>query len=243
VSLERLNDRKHLLQALDGWRSDLEDSRGPLAGHDAFTIRALEMIASGQARAAFDLAREPEKVREKFKDFPNLLLARRLIEAGVCVVTIPLPCEVNVGGRNWNNWDTHHQNFEVHKAKLPLLDHAVHTLVTDLVERGLDQDVVVLVWGEFGRKPRVGDEGPTGRGHWPEASFALLAGGGLRLGQVVGGTDRRAERARHVPYTAQNVLATVYHVLGIDAEKTTVPDFSGRPMYLLDDQKPIAALV
>jgi uncharacterized protein (DUF1501 family) len=244
VSVERLQDRKGLLRAFDDWRSGVDDSLGSLASHDAYTARALEMIASGKARAAFDITREPKEVQEKFKGVPNLLLARRLVEAGVSVVTVPLPCELKVNGVGLGNWDTHSNNFNIHKAKMPQLDHAVHALVTDLAERGLDRDVAVLVWGEFGRTPRIGDPegGATGRNHWPEASFAVFAGGGLRMGQVAGQTDGRAERAKHVPFTAQNVMATLYHVLGIDPGMK-VDDFSGRPMYLLDDREPIKELV
>jgi uncharacterized protein (DUF1501 family) len=244
VSVERLQDRKRLLRAFDDWRSGV-DSIGSLASHDVYTARALEMIASGKAAAAFDITREPREVQEKFKKVPDLLRARRLVEAGVSVVTIPLPCPSKLkGADDFSGWDTHSTNFEILKTKPPLLDHAVYTLVTDLAERGLDKDVSVLVWGEFGRTPRIGDPegGATGRNRWPEASFALFAGGGLRMGQVAGQTDRRAERAKHVPFTAQNVLATLYHILGIDPGMQ-VPDFSGRPMYLLDDREPIKELV
>jgi uncharacterized protein (DUF1501 family) len=126
------------------------------------------------------------------------------------------------------------------RTQLPLLDQSVSALVTDLHERGLDKEVLVLVWGEFGRTPRVNNV--EGRDHWPDVGFALFAGGGLRTGQVVGETDSRAERPKTRGLGAQNVLATVYHALGIDPA-LTVPDFTGRPMPLLDDREPIAELL
>jgi uncharacterized protein (DUF1501 family) len=148
-------------------------------------------------------------------------------------------------------WDTHANNFKILRAKLPLYDQAVSALLTDLCDRGLDQDVAVVIWGEFGREPRVSvDKGACethklcdpGRGHWPEAGFALMAGGGLKMGQVIGETDRRAERAKGRPFTASSVLATLYHVLGMDPA-TTFPDHSGRPMYLLDHPESIQELL
>jgi uncharacterized protein (DUF1501 family) len=146
-----------------------------------------------------------------------------------------------------SNWDTHDANFPKLRHQLPHLDRALYALLTDLCARGLDRDVAVVVCGEMGRSPRVGvpNEGSqasaTGRDHWP-TGFALLAGGGLRTGQVVGATDRRGERAITRPYTAQNLLATLYHVLGIDPA-LTFPDHRGRPQYLLDDRDKIAELV
>jgi uncharacterized protein (DUF1501 family) len=121
-----------------------------------------------------------------------------------------------------------------------MLDRALSALVADLHERGLDRDVAVLVWGEFGRTPKVNKD--AGRDHWLSAAFALFAGDGLRMGQAIGATDARAEQPTALPYHPQNVLATLYHVLGIDPQ-TTIPDHSGRPMYLLDDPRTIAELV
>jgi uncharacterized protein (DUF1501 family) len=143
-------------------------------------------------------------------------------------------------------WDYHGKSsgtgniFTGLRSQLPLLDRSIHALVTDLHERGLDRDVLVLVWGEFGRMPRVNHV--EGRDHWPDAGFALFAGGGLRMGQVVGETDSRGERPKTRALGAQNVLGTVYHALGIDPSRS-IPDFSGRPMRLLDDGDPIAELI
>src|SRR5262249_9171792 len=116
---------------------------------------------------------------------------------------------------------------------------SLHALVTDLHERGLDQEVAVLVWGEFGRSPKISS---LGRDHWPDVGFALFAGGGMKMGQVVGETDSRGARVRTRPVGAQNVAATIYRLLDINPEQT-FPDFNGRPQYLLDDREPIEELI
>jgi hypothetical protein len=252
VTLDRLDDRKGLLHDFDTMRRDL-DARRELDGMDAFTARALDLITSSKTREAFDLAREPEKVRALYGPSAGtrqFLLARRLVEAGVRVVTL---CGgwVNDGQgdspSNLSNWDTHEDNFNRIRAQAPHLDRALYALLTDLSARGLDQDVVVVACGEMGRSPRVGkpnsggNANASGRDHW-ETGFALLAGGGLRTGQVVGETDRYGERARGNPYTPQHLLATLYSVLEIDPT-LTFPDHTGRPQYLLDDPEPIAELV
>jgi hypothetical protein len=243
VSLERLQGRTALLRSLDHLERDLGNSRGALADADAFTARALEIVTTGKVRDAFDLAREPLRVREKYgADASQFLLARRLVEAGTSVVTL------SYFGERGQTWDTHNDNFGYLRRTLPALDRAVHALVTDLAERGLDKDVAVLVCGEMGRSPKVGTPNPgsmagsNGRDHWPQAGFALFAGGGLKMGQVVGGTNRLGERSLGLPFTMFNVLATLYHVLGIDPA-TTILDHSGRPQYLLDEREPIAGLV
>jgi hypothetical protein len=243
VSLNQLQDRKTLLGSFDNLRRDL-DTRGDLAGMDAFTSRAMEMISSPKTREAFDLKNEPEEVRKKFGPATRLLLARRLVEAGVSVVTVSLAGTVVPGG----DWDTHaggdqksETNFSNLKRKLPVYDQAVHALVTDLYERGLDKDICVVVWGEFGRTPKINKTG--GRDHWAPAGNAFICGGGLKMGQVVGDTGPKAERSKGTVYTPQNVLATLYkHVLGIDPE-ATLPDLSGRPVYLVDDRRCIEELL
>jgi uncharacterized protein (DUF1501 family) len=160
-----------------------------------------------------------------------LLQARRLVEAGVAVVTVA-----------FHDWDTHRYNFTTLRQLLPPLDQAVTALITDLDRRGLLGDVAVLIGGEFGRAPRIGDVTPDGRSHWPEAGFLWLAGGGLRTGQVLGATDARGERAVGRPIRIQNVLATLYHVLGIDPA-ATFRDHNGRPQYVLEDREPVAGLL
>jgi uncharacterized protein (DUF1501 family) len=139
-----------------------------------------------------------------------------------------------------SSWDQHGQLFRSMHEMLPLLDASIAALVTDLRERGLDQDVTVIVMGEFGRTPKI--NGNAGRDHWNEAGCVLLAGGGLRMGQVIGSTDSRGERSPTQPIRYQNIFATLYHVLGIDPEQT-LPDMGGRPLPLLDDCAPIAELV
>jgi hypothetical protein len=251
VSARRLEDRKGLLRAFDTLRRDL-DGKGALEGLDAFQARALQMVTTGKVRDAFDLDREPDRVRARYGDgtfavmnqecgvvkhhqvaHPGraLLRARRLVEAGVSVVTVGI-----------HDWDTHRYNFTTLRQLLPPLDQALTALVTDLDERGLLGDVAVVMGGEFGRTPRIGDITPDGRSHWPEAGFLWVAGGGLRTGQVVGATDARGEHVVGTPIRMQNVLATLYRVLGIDPA-TTFPDFNGRPQYALEDRQPVAELL
>lgn len=251
VSGKQLNDRKELLRRFDTLRRDL-DTRGDLAGMDHFTARAFDTITSPKARAAFDLSREPDKVHAKYGrgQVPpspyggydafesRFLQARRLVEAGVSVVTLA------AGG-----WDHHGAVSDIFKDLrdlLPRLDRSLYALLTDLSDRGLERDVAVVVWGEFGRDPRIDTPGRNGaryngRNHWTEANVALFAGGGLKMGQVVGETDNRAGRNKGTPYTPQNVLATIYQFLGIDPSQT-LDDHQGRPTALLNDCKPIAEL-
>jgi hypothetical protein len=248
-SLERLQDRKQLLAAFDTMRRDL-DQGDTLRGLDSFQARALELITSPKVRDAFDLSREPDRLVDGYgtgkyphqtvktifypSEGKRFLLARRLVESGVRAVTLRL-----------NEWD-HHGGpqadiFGALRYLLPLLDRSLSALMDDLRDRGLDKDVLVVVLGEFGRTPKIEPQGP-GRGHWAEAGCALLFGGGLRMGQVIGATDSRGERAKSGSINFQNIFATIYHVLGIDSA-TTLPDFSGRPQYLLDEREPIAALL
>jgi uncharacterized protein (DUF1501 family) len=247
----RVDDRRELLHTFDTFRRDL-DTRHESQDMDAYTARAFDIITSPKAREAFDLSREPDRVLDRYgrrddkyiyvgtkPDSPweghKFLLARRLVEAGVPVVTL------RAGG-----WD-HHGNVVSGaggtiwislRSALPLLDRSIHALVTDLKERGLDKEVVVVVWGEFGRTPKISQ---NGRDHWPSTGFALFAGA-VTTGQVVGQTDSRGERPKSRPLGAQNVIGTIYHTLGIDPTEKLL-DFSGRPTPLLDDSEPIADLV
>jgi hypothetical protein len=243
MTLNRLADRKGLLRSFDGLRRDLDDARGSLGGMDSFTAQAMEMITSNKARDAFDVSKEPNSIRSRYGEGTEFLQARRLVEAGVPVVTLT-PRNRKPGKKCNGEWDHHDHIFRCLRAVVPQLDRSIHALVSDLHDRGLAGDVAVVVWGEMGRTPRVGTQRGTtaGRDHWPQAGFALLAGGGLSMGQVVGATDARGERPKGKAYTPQNVLATVYHVLGIDPE-TTLPDHQGRPVYLLDDRAKVAELV
>lgn len=243
MTLDRLSERRGLLRSFDTLRRELDDVRGSLAGMDAFRAQALEMITTNRARDAFDISREAERVRARYGKGTEFLQARRLVEAGVPVVTLT-PRNRTPGKMCNGEWDHHDHIFRCLRAVVPQLDQSIYALVSDLHERGLDRDVGVVVWGEMGRTPRVGTQRGTtgGRDHWPQAGFALMAGGGLRMGQVVGATNARGEVPVGQPYTPQNVLATLYHVLGIDPI-TTLPDHSGRPIYLLDDRRKVEELV
>jgi uncharacterized protein (DUF1501 family) len=200
-----------------------------MSGVDEFTRQALEMVTTSRARDAFDQSRESAETRARYGKFcENFLIARRLVEAGVPVVTLKV-----------GDWDTHEKNFKDMREQLPQLDRGLHALVTDLDDRGLSDDVAVVLWGEFGRAPRIsrGD----GRDHWPEAGAAVIAGGGFRMGQVIGQTDADGGRSKVRPYTPANVLANLYRHLGIDPA-TTIPDHSGRPIHLLDDREVVREL-
>jgi Protein of unknown function (DUF1501) len=228
VSLERLQDRRQLLREFDTLSREV-DHDGSMAGIDAYTRRALEMITSPKAREAFDLSQEPAPARERYGKFcESFLMARRLAEAGIAVVTLKV-----------GDWDTHEKNFRDMREQLPQLDQGFHALVTDLYDRGLEKDVAVVMWGEFGRAPKIsrGD----GRDHWPEAGAAVVAGGGFQVGQVIGETDAQGGRSKGKPYTPSNVLACLYGHLGIDPA-TTIPDHARRPMHVLDDREPVREL-
>ncbi|MGE3808589.1 MAG: DUF1501 domain-containing protein [Gemmataceae bacterium] len=228
VKLDQLGARRQLLTSFDNLRRDL-DSRGDLAGMDGFTAQALDMISSPRTRDAFDIQKEEPATRDRYGKATRFLVARRLAEAGVPFISL-------IGS---SGWDTHQDNFTRLKKLLPEHDHAVHALIADLYQRGLDKDVAVVIWGEFGRSPRVDNR--AGRNHHCDAGFALLSGGGFKTGQVIGETDARGERARGLPYTPENILATAYRHLGINPEMT-FPDHTGRPMYVLDDRRVVEEL-
>ena len=228
ISLERLENRKVLLAKLDQTRRDL-DASGTMEGLDSFTARAFEIVTSGTVHQALDLSKEDPKVRERYKGIESFLTARRLVEAGAGCVTL-----------SYGGWDTHGQNFTTLKRQLPVLDRGIANLVQDLHDRGLADDVVVIVWGEFGRTPKV--NGNAGRDHWAPVMSALVAGGGLKMGQAIGASTSRGERPKDRPYTTQNVLSTLYHVLGIDPAMTFL-NTAGRPMHILDNREPVKELL
>jgi len=228
VSLDRLGDRRELLRSFDTMNRAI-DAHGSMSAFDAHTERAMRMAASTGVREAFDLKRESQATYDRYGKFcENFLLARRIVEAGVPIVTLKV-----------GDWDTHEYNFRDMRAQLPPLDQGFHALVTDLHERGLADDVAVVLWGEFGRAPRVSRI--EGRDHWPEAGAAVIAGGGFKTGQVIGETDSHAARSKVTPYTPSNILATLYGHLGIDPA-TTLPDRDGRPMHVLDDRRVVSEL-
>lgn len=251
----RLDDRARLNAGLDRLRADL-DAGGMLRARDAFDAQAVDMLTSPAARAAFDLAREPDAVRERYgrhRFGQRALLARRLVEAGCTFVTVVME---HPGGTmpasGTYNWDSHAVNchiFDDARWRLPYYDQAVTALVEDLSARGLDRDVLLVVTGEFGRTPRlenvVGSQTKVhqpGRDHWPGAMSLLVAGGGTRTGQVIGATDAQGGHPRDRPLSPNDVWATVYRHLGIDPS-WTVTDHAGRPMPILPSGAPIAELL
>jgi len=248
----RLHDRTALLKQLDLIRRDI-DQRGNMTGMDEYTRRALAMLTSPEVLVALDVSKEPERVRERYGPdrsfYPNsfdnspmpwstskFIMARRLVEAGVPIITM------NVG-----SWDHHGVKsngprsgiFPRLREELPWFDQAFSALVLDLEERGLLDDTAIVAWGEMGRTPRINQQ--AGRDHWQDSGFALMAGGGLRMGQAIGSTDKYGGRPEGNPHSAENVFATLYRVLGIDPRQT-IPDHTGRPQFLLDDQEPIREL-
>ncbi len=243
VSLDRLNDRKTLLASLDRFRRDVDGS-GAMEGMDAFNQQAFGVLTSSKLLEALDLGREDKKIVELYgKGDPKphgdaapmlteqFLMARRLVEAGARFVTVA-----------FGFWDYHGKNFDNARKDLPLLDRGVTALVQDLHNRGLDKDVSVIVWGEFGRTPTINKDG--GRDHWPRVSCALLAGGGMKTGQVIGATDRLGGEASERPVHFQEVFATLYHNLGIDVNKATINDLTGRPQFLVDNNhQPMRELI
>jgi len=233
VSLERLQDRHALLGSFDRFRR-AADTSGSMGGMDAFQKQAFGMLTSSRLAEALDLSKEDKALRDRYgegtrklqadgawKRLDQFLLARRLVEAGARCVTLA-----------FSRWDWHGKNFNRAREDFPLLDQGVSALVQDLHDRGMDKDVTVVVWGEFGRTPKINKN--AGRDHWPKVSCALLAGGGMRHGQVIGATNRLGEYAKERPVHFQEVFATMYKNLGIDIDHATVNDLHGRPQYLVD---------
>ncbi|HYV27187.1 MAG TPA: DUF1501 domain-containing protein, partial [Candidatus Eisenbacteria bacterium] len=242
VTLDRLADRKALLTGFDRFRRDV-DASGLMEGLDSFNEQAFGVLTSSKLVEALDLQREDKRVVARYGQgdpkphgdaapmvMNQFLMARRLVEAGARCVTIA-----------FGFWDYHGNNHKNAKADLPLLDQGVTALVEDLHQRGLDKDVSVVVWGEFGRTPTINKD--AGRDHWPKASCALLACGGMKTGQVIGATDRLGGEPIDRPVQFGEVFATLYHNLGIDVNKATITDLSGRPQYLVDGCQPMQELI
>jgi hypothetical protein len=243
ISSARLSDRRQLLGAFDRLKREIDASQA-IDGMDAKQRQALEILTSSKLTEALDLSNERPQTLERYGkgdpkrhadgaplNLQHFLLARRLVEAGARVVTL-----------NFGRWDFHSNNFKSLKEKyLPLWDQGLSALIEDLHERGLDKDVSVVAWGEFGRTPRI--NGNAGRDHWPRVGGGLLAGGGMPAGQVIGSTDRLAGEPKDRPIHFGEVISTLYHNLGIDAVKSTIEDLNGRPRYLVDNWQPMEELI
>lgn len=200
---------------------------------DDFTKTAIDVVTSGRVADALDLKKEDPRMVERYgKAGSTLLTARRLIQAGVRVITTS----------GFGGWDTHSNNFKTLGTRnLPQLDQALSALLDDLSNHDMLDDVTVVLWGEFGRTPRVNAR--AGRDHWPRLAMAFMAGGGIRGGQVVGTSSRKGEVAETRPVDYQEVHATMYHNMGIDLQTTQFVDPAGRPQYILDHLDPIKELV
>ena len=226
---EKMDDRKGLLTRFDNARRDV-DASGTMTGLDSFTQRAFDMIASGTVRKALDLKKEDPRATDRYKGVEQFLTARRLIEAGVGCVTL-----------SYGGWDTHSSNFKELKKQLPMLDRGLANMIQDLSDRGMLEDTVVVVWGEFGRTPKINGS-DAGRDHWSPVMSALVAGGGLKMGQAIGASSARGEYPKDRPYKVPHLLSTLYKAVGIDPSMT-FPNGSGRPMYVLDDRDLVTELL
>ncbi len=247
LTLDRLGDRAGLLRELDTIKRRLDEGSAQISAQDAFNQQALNLLASGRLAEALDLDREdpgvlarytpamrPAALAQYTSEGPEaarkLLLARRLVEAGVRVVSVSI-----------SDFDTHRGNFPRMRQLGPILDHALWALITDLEDRGMLDDVTVVAWGEFGRTPKVNANG--GRDHWPKVGMAMMAGGGMKTGQVIGATDHIAAEPTERPVSYQDVFATLYHNLGIDPATAQVTDPSGRPQYLVGEGRVIKEVI
>jgi hypothetical protein len=242
ITIDRLADRRRLLEKMDTLRRDIDIS-GTMEGMDAFGQRALDVLTSSRLVDALDLSKEDPRVVERYgngKPYKyqydgaptcneQLLMARRLIEAGARVVSL-----------SYGRWDSHGKNFDLVRDHGGKLDQCLSALLEDLDQRGMLDDVTVAVWGEFGRTPKINKE--AGRDHWTRVSCAYLAGGGMKTGQAIGATNRMGEEPSERPVHMQEIVATLYHNLGIDTSSTTIVDSTGRPQFLVE-REPIRELV
>ncbi|MCR9291791.1 MAG: DUF1501 domain-containing protein [bacterium] len=234
LSLERLHNRRQLLSSLDSMRRDV-DATGAMQGMDAFGQRAFDVLTSSKLMDALDISKEDPRVVARYGDGKpyryqydgaptcndHLLIARRLVEAGARCVSL-----------SYGRWDSHGQNFDLVRDHGSKLDQCLSALIEDLDQRGILDDVTVITWGEFGRTPKINNA--AGRDHWTQVSCAHLAGGGLRTGQAIGATNRMGEYATERPVDMKELMATLYHQLGINTATTTIPDPTGRPQYLVE---------
>ncbi len=246
ITLERLRDRDGLRKSLDRFRREM-DVAARMESIDAYTEQALGILTDSKLGDALDLSKEDPKILERYgksdenfqrdgapRMIENFCIARRLVEAGARYVAL-----------NYSRWDWHGgdgMNFPSSRIEFPMLDAGLSALVSDLHERGLDKDVVIVVWGEFGRTPKINNM--NSRDHWPKANACVLAGGGLRTGQVIGSTNRYAEEPKTRPVKFQEVFATLYHTMGLDAHRDRIFDGGGTPRYPVDSGiEPIGELI
>jgi hypothetical protein len=246
----RLDDRRGLVAELDRYRRSY-DLHGALQATDDFRQQAFQLLTSTAVADAFALDREKPATRDRYGRHlwgQSCLLARRLAEAGVAVITIdalsPVP-----SNPIYFSWDDHANpatgwNLEgAMRWRGPFMDQGLSALIEDIYERGLDRKVLVVAVGEFGRTPRLANpQGVLGRDHWPSAQAALVSGGGLRMGQVIGATTSKAEYPVERPLAPQDLLATIYRHLGVDY-RATINDFAGRPQHILSAGELIGELV
>ena len=252
---ERLDDRAHLRRGFDRLRRDVDRS-GLMDTMDKFSQQAMELVLSNKARDAFDLSREPQKLRQRYGMHAfgqRAIMARRLVEAGSSFVTVVMEHPGGTAPKNAvYNWDSHAVNchlFDDARWRFPYYDQAVTALVEDLYARGLDRKVLLVVTGEFGRTPRITTQVGTqtgvmqpGRDHWPLAMSMLVAGGGMRTGQIVGATNSRGEYPSERPLKPEDLWASVYRHLGIDWTES-FNDHAGRPIPILPGGEPIAEIL
>jgi len=254
-----LNTRVGLQQRFDTFRREVDRS-GVMDAMDRFQTQALNLLTRPEAAAAFDLNREDPRVRDRYgrnEWGQRLLMARRLVEAGVEIITSTLDGPLCGRVANWDDHAVNQHVFEALQFRMPTFDQAVSALIEDIYARGLDKKVLVIVTGEFGRTPRITYEPSSGGGvasgaagtvqpgrdHWPRANTMLWAGGGIATGQVIGATDRRGEDVVERRVGPHDFLATIYRHLGIDYERVTIPDFTGRPHMLAQNGRSIPELL
>jgi hypothetical protein len=254
----RLSERVRLRQSFDNFRRAV-DSGGVMQAMDKYESQALGLLTSPAAARAFDLSQERPEVRERYGLHAwgqQCLMARRLVEAGVEIVTTTFDGPLCGRVANWDDHAVNHHVFDALKFRAPYFDQAVSALIEDVYKRGLDKRVLVVVTGEFGRTPRISQVASSGGGvasapagtvqpgrdHWPQANSMIWAGGGIQTGGILGATDRRGEEVVERRVGPQDFLATIYRHLGIDYGHVTIPDRNGRPTPIVTDGQAIGEL-
>lgn len=254
----RLQDSINLRQNFDRLSRSI-DQRGSMSALDQFESQALRMLVNPETRKAFDISREPDHIRDRYgrnRWGQQCLMARRLVEAGVELISTTLDGPLCGRVANWDDHAVNHHVFDAYKFRAPVFDQAVSALIEDIFQRGLDRRVLVVVTGEFGRTPRISHVASSGGGvasaaagtvqpgrdHWPNANSMLFAGGGLTPGQVIGGTDKKGEEVVSRRVGPNDFLATIYRHLGIDYERVMLQDFAGRPNPIVNDGHAIPEL-